>query len=448
MTSLERCLVVGLGVTGDAVTAALVRRGHSVVVVEDHPSPAKLARAESLGVELVEAPSPEMLGRLVGSSTAVLPSPGVPEAHSVFTAAARAGVGVLSELDLARMWDTRPIVAITGTNGKTTVTTMVTEMIQAGGRSCRSAGNTEVPLVEAIEDAGVDIFVVEASSFRLGHTQRFEPEVATWLNFAEDHLDAHRSLAAYEQAKARIWADLPPGGTRVANADDPVVMRNVPPGDRTVTFGVSEKADFGVRHGWLSAPGGVDLLRLDELVRQLPHDVSNSLAAAATAFSAGVSIEPVRSVLGTFEGLAHRVQLVAEASGIRWFDDSKATAPHATCAALRGFDSVVLIAGGRNKGLDLGSLADEIDRVRAVVAIGDAATEVKRVFEGSRTVVVAASMPEAVSEAAELASPGDAVLLSPGCASFDWYESYSERGDAFCSAVRAHLGGVKSEAGP
>lgn len=434
---LRRCLVLGLGVTGEAVTSALLQRGFAVVVVDDHPSLAKRVRAESLGVELVAAPTHEQLSALVDRSTGVLPSPGVPERHDLFGVAEKAGVPVLSELDLARAWDDRPIVAVTGTNGKTTVTTMVAEMIEAGGRHSSCVGNTDVPFVTAIDDPTIDVFVVEASSFRLAHSRGFEPHVATWLNFADDHLDVHRSLASYEQAKARIWAHLPSDATAIANADDPVVMRNVTTRDQTVTFGLAEPADFRVERDVLVTDQGDELVRLDELPRSLPHDVANSLAASATALAGGAPFEAVRSVLIGFRGLSHRVQLVLEHSGVSWYDDSKATAPHATSSAVRGFESVVLIAGGRNKGLDLSGLRDEVARIRAVVAIGEAAREVQAVFAGVRPVEIAGSMPEAVRLAAAAAKPGDAVVLSPACASFDWYGNYAERGDAFVEAVRA-----------
>jgi UDP-N-acetylmuramoylalanine--D-glutamate ligase len=440
---LSRPLLLGLGVTGLAVASALAKRGIAAVVVDDHPSPALRTRAQLLGVELIEKPSPSTLRALVSGCSALLPSPGVADSHPIFTAATDAGVGVLSELDLARLWDRRPIVAITGTNGKTTVTTMVTEMLEASGRHAIAAGNTEVPLVAAIDDPSVEVFVVEASSFRLGHTRRFEPVVATWLNFADDHLDVHASLAAYESAKAKIWATLPDDGVAVANADDPIVMADVRPENTTVTFSSApgSAAEFHVDDGAvLRTADGAPLVAAGELVGSLPHDVANALAASASALHGGASIDGVRSVLRSFRALPHRVELIAEAGGVRWFDDSKATAPHATVAALRGFDSVVLIAGGRNKGLDLSPLAAEVGRVRGVVAIGEAADEVVAVFNGRVPVRAATSMVEAVAAASELARRGDAVLLSPACASFDWYGSYAERGDDFRRHVLALVG--------
>jgi UDP-N-acetylmuramoylalanine--D-glutamate ligase len=432
--------VVGFGVTGRAVTRALQTRGGDVLVIDDHPSPASRIAAESSAVELFDAPTRAQLDDLVGRVDALLPSPGVPDAHPVFDAARDAGVPVLSEFDLAREWDDRPLVAVTGTDGKTTVTTMVTDMLVGSGRRARTVGNTDVPLVEAIDDPDVDVFVVEASSFRLGHTRRFEPAVATWLNFAPDHLDGHRSLADYEQAKSRIWSDLGPDlGVAVANADDPTVMAHVRDGVRTMTFGIDRPAQFYVDGGVLRAADGAALVAADELPRSMPHDVANSLAASATALEGGASLDGVRHTLRTFRGLPHRVSLVGSWAGVSWFDDSKATTPQATLAAVRGLGRggrVVLVAGGQNKGLDLSVLSSVADRLGGVVAIGAAAKEISSAFDGRAEVAEAASMDEAVRIAAGFAQPGDDVVLSPACASFDWYADYAERGDDFAAAVR------------
>ena len=440
---LAAVVVIGLGVTGQAVVQALQAHGIAVSVVDDHPSDEVRAAAASLGVDLLEGLTELDLATVLAGSDALLPSPGVPDRHPAFVAAERAGVPVLSEFDLAARWDHRPIVAITGTDGKTTVTTMVTEMLTASGRRAVACGNTDTPLVEAIADPATEVFVVEASSFRLGHSRRFRPDVAVWLNFAPDHLDVHDSLSAYEAAKARIWSDLREGeGLAVANAEDPVVLANRNASADTVTFGLEgSDADATVVGGRLCLPDGTSILAVDELPRALPHDVANALAASVAAVAAGADLDAVRSVLRSFRGLPHRVQLVAEADGVRWYDDSKATTPHATLAAVSGFDSVVLLAGGRNKGLDLRPLADAVPPIRAAIAMGDAAEEVADALDGRCPVErVTTGMADVVAAAARLAAPGDAVLLSPGCTSFDWFRSYSERGDAFAAEVRALVG--------
>jgi UDP-N-acetylmuramoylalanine--D-glutamate ligase len=451
-----KALVVGLGVTGEAVARALMAHGHDVVAADDAAGPAARAAADGLGLGLVVAPDADELAALVAAADAVLPTPGLPARHPAFAAARAAGVPVLSEFDLASWWDDRPLLAITGTDGKTTVTTLVRDMLLASGLAAVAVGNNPVPLVAAIDDPATDVFVVEASSFRLEHSERFAPAVGTWLNFAPDHLDSHPDLASYEAAKAGIWRDQSPDQVAVGNADDPVVARHLAEARaRRVTFGLAEDADFRLIGG--AAPGGllvgpgaggsdaVEIARVEELARALPHDVANGLAAAATALAGGASLDGVRRGLLDFRGLPHRVALVGEAGGVRFYDDSKATTPHAAATAIAGFESVVLIAGGRNKALDLGLLAESAGPIRAVVAIGEAAPEVAAAFDGVRPVTRAGSMDEAVRAAVDVARPGDVVLLSPGCASFDWYGSYGDRGDDFARAVHDVTGEVTGD---
>ncbi len=451
----RRFWVHGMGVTNLAVASALLRHGCSVLLSDDGDPVSLVAATDDLGgaqgvaaraegrMRVVTAPDPARLAELVAEVDAVVPTPGLPERHPLFAAAAAAGRPVLSEFDLADAWDDRPILAVTGTNGKTTVTTLVDAMLDASGVRSAAVGNTDVPLVAAIGDEATEVFVVEASSFRLAHSRRFRPRVATWLNFAEDHLDVHRTLGDYREAKARIWADQGPHDTAVVNAEDAVVAAAVPTGadaPRVVRFGLVRdvggiRPEYHEHDGALWGPGPVELVRCDELWSTLPHDRSNALAAAATAIAGGADLHGVRHALRSFGGLSHRVQLVGERAGVRWFDDSKATAPHATLSAIRGFDRVVLIAGGRNKGLDLHALARGGDRVRAVVGIGEAGPEVVGAFP-DRASALADSMEAAVRAAAGLATAGDTVLLSPGCASFDWYRSYAERGDDYTALVR------------
>jgi UDP-N-acetylmuramoylalanine--D-glutamate ligase len=389
------------------------------------------------GIEVIEGPDAETLRRLVAASDIVVPSPGVPPRHPVFALARERDVSVVGDVELASRWTETPIVAVTGTNGKTTVTGLITDMLVASGKKAVSAGNIGVPLVEAVGGAS-DVLVVEVSSFQLQLTDRFHPAVAVWLNLAPDHLDWHPDLESYGAAKARIWARQDAADTAVVNADDPGVMRFAHDAPSTVvTFGLtSVAAAFRVDdNGVMRTATGEEILPVADLQRSLPHDIANALAASAAALAAGADLEGVRAALRRWEGFPHRVALVGDAGGVQWYDDSKATNPHAALAALRGFDSVVLIAGGRNKGLDLSVLAQAADRVRGVVAIGEAAGEVEAAFRDVRPVTVAPSMDAAVHAAARVAEPGDSVLLSPGCASFDWYGSYAERGDDFRRAV-------------
>lgn len=437
-------LVVGLGVSGEAIARALLARGESVVVVEDAPGTPSRERASRLAgdVEVVESPTDEVLRRLVGEVDVVVPSPGVPAHHRLFDLAADAGTPVLGEVELASRWTDRPIVAVTGTNGKTTVTTLVRDILEQSGVSAVSAGNIGLPLAEAV-DGDADVLVVEVSSFQLALTSTFRPRVAVWLNVADDHLDAHGSFHVYVAAKARIWANQTDGDLAVVNADDAVVLgASAMAPAKVTTFGLGGRgrADWHVADGALRRPDGDVVVAVDDLPRSLPHDVANALAAAAAADALGATTAGARRAISGFVSLPHRVALVVDAGGVQWYDDSKATNPHAALAAIRGFESVVLIAGGRNKGLDLSMLAEARDRIRAVVAIGDAAPEVAAAFDGVRPVVLATDMDAAVAAAASFAEPGDAVLLSPGCASFDWYANYAERGDDFVRAVHTLVG--------
>jgi len=428
-----------MGASGRAAVRHLLADGFEVVAVDDDDGPGPPAAAATLGVELVVAPDPRTLAALASDVVEVVVSPGVPARHPVFGLGPE--VSVIGEVELAWRRARVPVVGITGTNGKTTITTLVAAMLDASGIKAVAAGNIGLPLLDAVE-ADVSVVVAEVSSFQLALTEAFAPAVAAWCNFTPDHLDWHGTVEAYRAAKARVWANAGPAMVVVANADDPVVEGEARTaaarGARLVTFG--RRGDFHVHQGALVTPTGDVVVRLEEMPRTLPHDVANALCAAAAAMAAGATTAGCRDALSAFRGLPHRVELVGEANGVRFYDDSKATTPAATLAALEGFDSVVLIAGGRNKGLDLSVLAGAAHRLRAVVAIGEAASEVAAAFDGSRPVVEAASMGDAVAAAASLAVPGDAVVLSPACASFDWYGSYGERGDDFSRWVRDTVG--------
>ncbi len=432
-------LVLGLAITNEAVVRRLQARGDTVVVVDDRPGEAARGRALDLGIELHVTDEVDVDVLLAGSDV-VLPSPGVPISHPILVSAETAGVPVWSEFELAARWDDRPIVAVTGTNGKTTVTTLIAEMLTESGRVVALAGNNDVPLVDALADESVEVFVVEASSFRLQFTDRFRAAVAVWLNLAPDHLDWHPDLAHYAAAKFRMWANQQPGDVALANADDHEVMAWAAKAPGTVqTFGLGA-ADFRIEDEKLVGPDGLVIAEVARLPRRLPHDLSNALAASAAAIASGVDVAAVRAVLERFGGLPHRVERVGDAGGVTWYDDSKATTPASVVAGVSGFSSVVLVAGGRNKGLDLSELRVLAPALRGVVAIGESAADIRSTFEGLVPVADASTMDEVVAVAATMARDGDAVVLSPGCASYDWYRNYGERGDDFARAVRDHLG--------
>jgi UDP-N-acetylmuramoylalanine--D-glutamate ligase len=466
---VSRALVIGLAATGEAVARALRRDGWDVVVTDDRPGGAAYEQRRSVvgavGAEVVEHPTADSYARLVGRADLVVPSPLVNEAHPAVVAARAAGVPVRSEIDLAAERARAPIVAVTGTNGKTTVTSLTAAMLHASGRSATAAGNIGRTLLEAADDH-VDVLVAEVSSFQLAFTETFRPRVAVLLALAEDHLDWHGTFDDYVAAKSRIFARQRVDDLLVFDGDDPVATRAArgAPAARVAVHALARSDDdaasshvaashagayhvaaYHIADGELRAPDGHAFATLADMRRALPHDRTNALAAAAAAFAMGATEAGVRAALARYETMPHRVALVGEHGGVRYIDDSKATNPHATVHAVAAFDAVVLLAGGRNKGLDLTELARAPERIRAVVAFGEAAPEIEAAFTGVRPVVAVTSMRDAVREGARLARAGDVVLLSPACASFDAYPNYAARGDDFAQEVHALI--AASEAG-
>lgn len=434
--------VHGVALSGEAVAAELQRRGWKVLLADDAPTDATRATAARLGVPLVERPDAEQVTRLVADAEIVCPAPGVPESHVVPMTAIATGTPLRTEIDLAYEWEQqraagpRPMLAVTGTDGKTTTTLLAAHLAAAGGHRVAAVGNTETPLVAALHEP-VDVFVVECSSFRLNWIDSFRAEASVWLNLAPDHQNWHRSLDDYIAAKARLWAHCRPTDVAVGFLDDPVVMEHLrAAGGVTRTFAASG-ADYRRDGDVLVGPNGA-IASVGELPRQLPHDLTNTLAAAALVLETGLATpSQIAAALPSFRHPAHRIEPVGERDGVRWFNDSKATTPHAARTAIRSFDRVVLLAGGRNKGLDLASLAAEHAHVVAVVGLGESASEVVDAFAPYCPTAVANSMAEAVALADGLARPGDVVLLSPACASFDWYPTggYPARGADFSRLV-------------
>ncbi len=439
---MTRALVHGLAVAGASTVRALTQRGCSVVATDDRIDAATTDLADGLGIEV--SGLPDDLDRFVAAFDLISPAPGVPETHPLVHAALAAGVPLVSEIELAYRWEQerpggpRPILAITGTDGKTTTTELTVAILRAAGMRTAGLGNTETPLVDAL-DTDLDVFVVECTSFRLAWTERFRADAAVWLNLAPDHLNWHASMDSYEAAKARIFELQGPDDVAIGFVDDPVVARHLAasPG-RRCTFGLTG-ADYRLDADVLTGPAG-PIVSSSAMRRRLPHDITNALAASALVLETGLaSPSAIGEAVATFQAPPHRLELLGEASGVVWYNDSKATTPHAAATAIRAFDSLVLIAGGSRKGVDLSPMAAEAHRIRAVVAIGEAAPDIRDVFTAGTTVVDADTMDAAVEHAASLALQGDAVVLSPGCASFDWYTGYPERGEHFRRLVADHL---------
>ena len=444
--SHESTLVFGLAIAGQAVARELVRRGESVVLADDAVSDLHQAFSKQIGMPLVALTSSSEIQQVLNSVARVAPAPGIPEGHPVIVAARELGVEICSELEIAYRYERdspsgpRPMVGITGTDGKTTTTMMTAAILESAGLRTMAVGNTDVPLISAL-NTDARAFAVECSSFRLAHTQQFRMCASAWLNFAPDHLDWHPNLSDYFEAKAKMWAHCVEGDVAVAPVDDLRIIEAAQASNaRVVTFGIAG-GDYHSFDGWLCGPMG-RIMPISEMGRSLPHDVSNALAAIAVCLEAGLAnVADVASALQSFKNAPHRIQFVGEKGGVRWFNDSKATSPHAVSVALNSFENIVLIAGGKNKGLDLSALAEQPSRMRAVVAIGDASDEIAHAFTGVCEIKRATSMQEAVNMADSFAQDGDVVLLSPGCTSYDWYANYGQRGEDFIKCVGKLLTG-------
>ena len=442
---MKRAAVFGMAVTGKAVAKALVQHGVSVVASDDKLTAEHHEFAKNIGCDLAEVTNADSVASFLHNVDALIPAPGVPPRHSVLQRACDLGIDLRTEIDIAYQWESertsprRPILGVTGTDGKTTTTMLVAHILRTAGVNAAEVGNTDVPFMEAQGDEH-DVFVVECSSFRLNFTHMFRCDASVWLNIAPDHLDWHETFEQYVEAKSRIWKFATAHDVAVAPIDEPIIISEArKSAARLVTFGV-DSGDYYVNNGVLVSPHG-ELCTVESLWRSLPHDITNSLAAAALVLETGlVTVSDVVQALQTFVSAHHRIELVGEFNGSQWFDDSKATSPHAALTAIRAFDSLVLIAGGKNKDLDLGQMASEPQRMAGVIAIGHDAPAIEKAFSGVCTVVRADSMAQAVREAAQLSRPGVAVVLSPGCTSYDWYKNYNERGDHFVKEVRDYFG--------
>ncbi|MFA5889627.1 MAG: UDP-N-acetylmuramoyl-L-alanine--D-glutamate ligase [Actinomycetota bacterium] len=430
-----RVVVLGLARSGEAAARALLARGADVTVLDASDSEIVRARARGLDARSV-------LGRTnpedLDGAELVVASPGIAPSSAWMTAAASNAIPVWSEVELAYRLGVRPLVAITGTNGKTTTTEMTVAALLACGVSATAAGNIGHPLVSADGPA----IVAEVSSFQLHSIVEFRAPVAVLLNVAADHLDWHGSFEVYAADKARIFEIQTPEDTAVFHSAfsqfaSHAAARRVPFDEDAVPAGGA-----GIQDGWIVVPQGrvVEVSRLQ--VRGRPGR-ADATAAAAAACALGMDPERVGEGLAAYRPKPHRTETVAVLDGVTYINDSKATDPHATLAALAELDRVILIAGGRNKALDLGELALAAPRVRAVVAIGESAAEVEAAFASAGVPTErAASMREAVECAHATARAGDTVLLSPACASFDMFVDYEARGEAFRAAVAA-LGGER-----
>ena len=456
----KRVVVLGLGASGKA-SALKLRSLDAAVTVNDAGDDQRLrgeaAGLEASGISCVLGSHPVEV--LEGCDLLVV-SPGVPASNPLIGEARARGVPIFSEIELAWRFTDVPVIAVTGTNGKTTTVNMVESVLRQGGLKVKVAGNIGYPMVLAVDEiTDEDYLLLEVSSFQLAHTVEFAPRVAVILNIRDDHFDWHQGLDDYIRAKALIWRNQGPDDYLVLNLDD---RHSVEAGEdapsRHVYFSRSPDplaALYAVEGRMVSRLAlrpemGLDLVEVmptAELPLVGEHNLENALAAAAVGLVLGVPAPAVREALRGFEGLPHRLQFVAEVGGSAYYDDSKATNPDAAIRAIQSFPGpLVPILGGRNKGLDFSELAGAVGdgaaagRIRGAVLMGEAAGELREALQARVANIPmreAADMVSALEAARDMAHPGDVVVLTPACASFDQYSGYAERGDHFQTLVRS-----------
>ncbi len=425
-------LVAGLGVSGRAALRYLAHAGWRVFATDREASRSVLAGAAWR--------APERLDEVLGQSELMVISPGVAPTWAPVTAARNRGIQIVSELELFARAASSPIVAVTGTNGKTTVTSLVAEMARAAGLRVGLGGNIGTPALDLL-DAQVDLYVLEVSSFQLESTYSLRSQAAVVLNLSADHLDRHRDMSAYAAAKARIY-----DGARamIVNRDDPRVMAMVGADAAVVTFGL-DAPQRDVDYGLVTDASGLSkwvrgkkaLLKIEEANLKGRHNYLNVLAAWALGAAVGLPDPAMAAAVRGFRSLPHRLDWVAERCGVHYYDDSKATNVAAAVAALRSLRApLVVIAGGEGKGQDFGDFAEIlVRRARAVVLIGRAAAVIETALAGRIPCRRVRGMEQAVHAAAGFARRGDTVLLSPACSSLDMYRDYVARARAFTRAV-------------
>ncbi len=438
----QRSLIVGLGKTGLSCARFLSACNVPVLVVDSREAPPELAclREELPEVEV-------QLGAFDNATflacKEIVLSPGVSLQAPAIATAVAAGVPVIGDIDLFARHVNAPVLAITGSNGKSTVTALLYEILRDAGKQVAMGGNIGTPALELIGNDELDFYVLELSSFQLETTHELNAVASVILNLSPDHLDRYDSFEQYLDAKQRIFRG---DGVVIWNRDDELLSKIELSGRSACSFGMDEPSDndFGVRIkdsvSYL-AKGDQLMMPVDQLALKGAHNIANALAAAALADSVGISEAAMVTALKQFSGLPHRMQWVAEKNGITWFNDSKGTNVGAAVAALQGLESkVVLIAGGVGKDADFSPLKPVLaEKARAVVLLGQDALLIEAAIDGAAPVIHVNSMEAAVAQAVQLAQPGDAVLLSPACASFDMFSGFEARGDVFVAAVREVL---------
>jgi UDP-N-acetylmuramoylalanine--D-glutamate ligase len=439
----ERVLVHGLGASGRAASRLLLERGVEVVAVDAKVGIDAGDLTGAAGFSLL--PEPRTLAGIPGRIDGVVVSPGVPMDRPLLAEARAAGLPVIAEVELAYPFLNGPVVAITGTNGKSTTTALTGAVLEAAGFAVEVCGNIGDPLASRVPGPAGRIFVVELSSFQIEGIETFRPRAAAYLNLAEDHLDRYPGLESYAAAKARLFAGMDADGLAVVNADDPWTAAIATRARKRSFSRGTAVADgcFATAEGRVveTAPGAeeTDLFAAADVPIAGVQNLENAMAAALLARAVGASPEAIRRGLAGFRGLPHRLEKVAERGGVGFYDDSKGTNPAATAKSIEGFPdgSLHLILGGQGKGTDFAPLVPILRRkVRRAYLIGQAAAELAAAIGGAVAAERSDTLEGAVRHAAAAAAPGEAVVLSPACASFDQFDNYKHRGETFQRLVR------------
>ncbi len=435
-------LIVGLGQTGLSCARFLVEQNFAVAIMDTREQPPELTILQEELPEVLVNTGGLIADWMLKCDTLVL-SPGVDPRLPEIKAARDAGIEIVGDIELFARYANAPIIAITGSNGKSTVTTMLAEMAATAGKQVQVGGNLGTPALELIITPAPDFYILELSSFQLETVQTLNAFVSVVLNISPDHLDRYDSEQAYQDAKAKIYEGT---GVMVFNRDDALVnsWSNRERQQTGFTLSLAQENEFGLinKDGqpWL-AQGENVLLSVDELKVAGNHNIANSLAALAVGSAMGLGMPAMLTAIQNYRGLLHRCYLVTKHDDIRWFDDSKATNVGACIAAIEGLTNlgdIILIAGGVAKEQDFSGLTDVfLNKVKAIVLIGQDAQLIADVVPNNVQIIFAATMIDAVKQAQQLATSGDNVLLSPACASFDMFSGYSERGEKFEMAVKA-----------
>ncbi len=432
-------LVYGIGSTGLSIARHLAARGIDAVYVDSRAEPPCLGELRRL-VPDAQVVVGTLSNDLLRDVSRIVVSPGIADNDEFLTEARATRIDIVSDVELFARNVAADCVAITGSNGKSTVTTLVAKMCEAGGLRVLAGANLGTPALDLLSYDVPDVYVLELSSFQLHRTKSLEPRVAALLNVTADHLDWHASAADYVEAKRRIFDR---AQAAVVNRDDPVVMARVPAGLPVISFGlgVPGSDEYGVvtrSDGTYLARGERTLIDTKELALVGQHNQANALAALAIAELLGLDVGAVASVLREFQGLPHRMQLIAQIEGVDYINDSKATNVAASIASVRSLPGgVVLLAGGQGKGGDFSLLARETaERLSAAVVFGEDARALESAFDGKVPVSRVNDLRAALTRATQVAAAGETVLLAPACASFDQFPNYAKRGDVFASLVK------------